>query len=649
MFWLRMALTLFALLGAASSQANDRVLRLETQERHALSTYLKVFIESEHSLTIDEIAQLDGQAFDALAGNLSTGFTRAAVWLRFTVERQADDPRQWWLELDQALLEDVRLYEKLPDGRWQERRAGSSLDWRQRELDYRHPVFQLDLPQPGLRTYYLRLASQTAIATRPVLWQPAAFSHAATQLALFNGLYFGVYLFMLIFYLMFWRWTGERLHGAYTLYMGVNLLTAALAAGWLQQFIPPLQSPEGTLVVGLAVAAAAAVAHYFCVQIIDSAAAWPRLTRAYLSLGYGMAAIAALAIVAGHFQLAMQVLQPAMMSMRLALLLAAGVLAWRGSAPARFFLLAFTPFYAGVFVRFLRNQAVLEPSPWTENSYQLGTLVHLLVMSFMLLKGYHRLRMAKEAAEAQTQEERRLREQERDFMGMVSHEFRTPLSIIKATAHNLSVSPGIDGHARERVRKIQRAGLRMAELMDGYLSLERLRSVDQALQVRAYMLDRLCEQVLEELRELPGPCVQFANEAPGALCVCDPELVRLALRNLLQNARRHSPPDQLVSVTLQERAAGYAIRVRDQGPGIPADELPLVFKRYFRGRSALAQPGAGLGLHLAQTAAQRHGGSLTVHSVEGTGAEFCLELPHRPAQTAASAQLGLDPARNVSS
>ncbi len=637
MFWRSVVPLVLALLTGSASLAQERVLRLDGQGQHALSSHLNVYNDSEQSLTIDEVVRRDPSAFAPLPGNLSSGFTRAAVWLRFSVERQADAPRHWWLELDQALLEDVRLYERQPDGRWQERRSGSSLPGRERELDDRHPVFQLDLAEPGLHTYYLRLVSQTAIAARPVLWQPAAFNHAATQTALLNGLYFGVFLAMLIFYLMFWRWTGERLHGAYTLYIGVNLLTAMLAAGWLQQLLPPLQSPQGTLVVGLAVAAAAAVAHYFCVQIIHSAAAWPRLTRAYLNLGYGTAALAALVIVAGQFQLAMQVLQPVMMSMRLALLLAAGLLAWRGSAPARFFLLAFTPFYAGVFVRFLRNQAVLEPSIWTENSYQIGTLVHLLVMSLMLLKGYHQLRMAKEAAEAQAQEERRLREQERDFMGMVSHEFRTPLSIIKATAHNLDASAELGPRSRERVHKIQRAGQRLAELMDGYLSLERLRSANQQLQTRVYSLERLCAQVVEELRELPGPALLFHCTAPGALCVCDPEQVRLALRNLLQNARRHSPPQQPVHISLQASAEGYAIRVRDQGAGIPADELPLVFKRYFRGRAAMGQPGAGLGLYLAQTAAQRHGGSLSVHSVEGAGAEFCLQLPRQPALSAAAA------------
>ncbi|MCZ8292033.1 MAG: sensor histidine kinase [Hylemonella sp.] len=622
-------------------------LRLVNESRYSLVGHTAWLEDKEQSLTYKGVTARDA-AFQALPKHLSTGFTTAAIWLRFTLDRQAGDPQHWWLEVDHALVEDVQLFEPTADGRWLERRAGSSLPWEQRDLDYRNVVFRLDLAEPGVRTYYLRLASHTAMASRLVLWQPHAFADAAMRESRLNGLFFGVYFFILCFNIVFWRWTRERVHGAYTLYIGINLVTTGLSGGWLPQIVPPLQNPGGTILLGLSVAAGAAAAHHFCVMILQPQTRWPRLTRAYLALGYGLAALAVVLILAGRYQQAMQILQPVTMAMLLVLLVGAVVLACQRSASARLFLVAFTLFYLGVFVRFLRNLGYLEPSAWTDNAYQVGTLMHLLVMSSLILKGYHGLRAAKEAAETQASEERRLREQEHDFMSMVSHEFRTPLSIIKATAHNLSASAGIDDHARERVRKIQRAGLRMAELMDSYLSLERLRSVDQALQVRAYMLDRLCEQVLEELRELPGPALQFVNEAPGALCLCDPELVRLALRNLLQNARRHSPPDRPVSVTLQALATGYAIRVRDQGPGIPADELPLVFKRYFRGRSALAQPGAGLGLHLAQTAAQRHGGSLTVHSIEGAGAEFCLQLPRRPAQTEASAQLGLDPARNVS-
>lgn len=646
MFPARVLLLLLLLLMAGGTRAQVTPLRVVDQGKHLLTSHAAWMEDREQSLTIEEIRSHHAD-FQPLPGHLSTGFTTSAIWLRFALERRAGDPPLWWLEVDHALVEDVQLYEPTADGRWHERRAGSSQPWTQRDLDYRNVVFRLDLAEPGVRTYYLRLASHTAMASRLVLWQPHTFADAAMRESRFNGLFFGVYCFILCFHIVFWRWTRERVHGAYTLYIGVNLVTTAMSGGWLPQVLPPLQNPLGTLFLGLSVAAAAAAAHHFCVIILEPQVRWPRATRAYLVLGYSSATLGALLILAGQYQLAMQILQPVTMALLLALLAAAAVLAWHHSAPARLFLMAFSLFYLGVCVRFLRNLGYLAPNAWTDNAYQVGTLMHLVVMSFLILRGYHHLRAAKEAAEAQASEERRLREQERDFMGMVSHEFRTPLSIIKATAHNLAAQPQLDARSRERAHKIQRAGQRMAELMDGYLSLDRLRSADQKLRLRPCQLQSLCHQVLDELGELPGPPLRFADFAPDAQCMCDPDLVRLALRNLLQNARRHSPPGRPVRLTLHEVAEGYAIRVRDEGPGIPADELPQVFKRYFRGRAALAQPGAGLGLYLVQNVALRHGGSITVRNVEGAGAEFCLQLPARPPPAASSAQLALDPARNV--
>lgn len=639
-------LLLWLTLGVQAADAQSSALRLTDQGRHVLAESVSKIEDPGQILTIDDVAG-SNTPFQPLHGHLSTGFTTAAIWLRLSLDRQPGDPRHWWLEVDHALVEDVRLYEPQANGQWRERRAGSSLSWVHRDLDYRNVVFRLDLAEPGPRTYYLRLASHTAMASRLVLWQPHAFADAAMRESRLNGLFFGIYCLILCFHIAFWRWTREPLYGAYTLYIGINLLATGLSGGWLPQILPPLQSPVSTLLLGLSVTGGAAAAHYFCVMILQPQQRWPRFTRGYLVLGYVSAALAAMLILAGEYQLAMTLFQPLTMAMLISLLFVAMVLAWYRSASARLFLLAFSMFYGGVFVRFLRNLGYLEPNAWTDNAYQVGALMHLLAMSFLLIQSHQRLRAAKEAAEHQVVEERRLREQERDFMAMVSHEFRTPLSIIKASAHNLEASTDLEPRSRERVRKIQRASRRMADLMDGFLSLDRLRGADQALQSRTYRLERVCEQVIEELRELPGPPMQFMNGAPGALCICDPELLRLALRNLLQNARRHSPAHRPVSITLHAKAEGFEIRVRDEGPGIASDELPLLFRRYFRGRSALGQPGAGLGLYIVQTVVQRHGGRVSVHSTVGEGTEFCVHLPRRPLPAGISAQLGLDPARDV--
>ena len=109
---------------------------------------------------------------------------------------------------------------------------------------------------------------------------------------------------------------------------------------------------------------------------------------------------------------------------------------------------------------------------------------------------------------------------------------------------------------------------------------------------------------------------------------CDRQRVELALSNLVANAVKFTPPGGRVEVSVDEVPGAGVVRfsVRDDGPGIDADELPLIFDRFFRGRNATAD-GAGLGLAIARSVAVAHGGDLTVESTPSTGSLFRLELP----------------------
>ncbi|MFH1037291.1 MAG: ATP-binding protein [PVC group bacterium] len=130
---------------------------------------------------------------------------------------------------------------------------------------------------------------------------------------------------------------------------------------------------------------------------------------------------------------------------------------------------------------------------------------------------------------------------------------------------------------------------------------------------------------------------QAVAEEKGVFLVCeahaiaplkgDRKKLQRALSNLLENALKFTPPGGRITVSIEIDLDKLRIAVTDTGAGIPEDELPHIFKRFYRGRSSLSQPGSGLGLSLARAIVRTHGGDILVNSVPGGGSSFTLTLP----------------------
>ncbi|MNT13401.1 Alginate biosynthesis sensor protein KinB [compost metagenome] len=129
--------------------------------------------------------------------------------------------------------------------------------------------------------------------------------------------------------------------------------------------------------------------------------------------------------------------------------------------------------------------------------------------------------------------------------------------------------------------------------------------------------------------EYPPGRVRCSYEAQVQSLDCDAGMLRIALRNLLANADRHCEEGAAVSVTVREDGEMLRIAVSNPGSGIPAAEQERLFQKYYRGQNALRHPGAGLGLYLVSSIAQRLGGSVALEASGGDEpVRFCLSLPH---------------------
>jgi signal transduction histidine kinase len=231
---------------------------------------------------------------------------------------------------------------------------------------------------------------------------------------------------------------------------------------------------------------------------------------------------------------------------------------------------------------------------------------------------------AKRPSTAQSRPAVQARQEQHDFVAMVSHEFLTPLAIINTVTQQLAGN--LDAprdKSLQRCTNIRESARRMTDMMDEFLSLDRVGG-EPRLNRSPVDLRQLIDIVAQEWE--PARLQVTTGNLPDDF-TGDGALLRVALRNLLANAMRHSPENLPVQLKVcGTDSGGVTIEVADKGSSIPVDEIPKLFQKYFRGRAAQTQPGAGLGLYLVESIAKLHDGSLRAESAPGQGSVFVLTL-----------------------
>lgn len=236
---------------------------------------------------------------------------------------------------------------------------------------------------------------------------------------------------------------------------------------------------------------------------------------------------------------------------------------------------------------------------------------------------------AKERVERALERELEAKAQQRQFLTMVSHEFRTPLAVIDSAAQLLALRVETGEAARlERLGVIRTAVQRLTGLIDAYLTDERLQSGNLVLDRRPVDLAALVNATAE-IHRAAHPESTIVLEVAGLPSAVsgDGHLLGLVLANLIGNAVKYSDGTAQVLIRGWRDGPLAVLEVGDHGCGIPANEVGRVFDRFFRGSNTGGHPGTGIGLHTVQQIVQLHGGAITVDSAVGLGTTFRILLP----------------------
>ncbi|RDD95178.1 sensor histidine kinase [Paracoccus pantotrophus] len=236
--------------------------------------------------------------------------------------------------------------------------------------------------------------------------------------------------------------------------------------------------------------------------------------------------------------------------------------------------------------------------------------------------------------------ERRAKEVYRSFIVTVSHQFRTPVSIIHMIAQRQlrDEETPLSETLRRKFSRILDAAERLERLLSGFLASASVEGKDIALSRRIVDFNQIARIAAEQTRQAnPGRVLEVALSETPLQADADPVLLEQAVLNLLSNAMKYSEAPSPVSLETWRDGGRIFCRVKDRGAGIPPGARGAVFDRFYRAPNVHRLPGVGVGLSLVRDIVALHGGEVTFTSRLGEGSEFVVAVPAKGEQDDESA------------
>lgn len=615
--------------------------------------------------------------FERVEGPVEGGFTRDAIWLRFSLARAPDAPTRWLLRLRPARMNEATLYAPDGHGGFIETPLGDRRPFVDRPVPDHNFVFPIDVATTA-GDYFLRLRNEgPPLRAELDLWQPAGFDRFQTQDYTAIGVLVGAAMLAICMNLIFMVWLKDTLYGHYALYVLSTVALALARQGYLAEWAlndNPTRVAQAVLAVNCVFNV---VATLFMARIFGFRQHWPPAARFFNAVAVFNLLALGIAMTDWHTRIGVWVSVGSAVSTVFGALFVCHLLFVRRQfqylLPASAFSIGTLVGLYGLLKLWLGD---LVPGATPEGIYIFSTLTHLILLNVavadrtrraerdvrehreralsMHIEAEHVLEstvdrrtaelaganvaLRDEIAKRSRLETRLLQsldvtrrnaEQQHEFVSMVSHEFRTPLAVIDAAAQSLDLSKlGAEPAVKLRTGRIRRSVQRLSMLIENILVADRLHLEQRALRLEPVDMEALARGLCDSFNLHGSERLQLTVGHPLAEVRCDRSLIEIALQNLMHNALKYSPSESSVRVALHQVGGAVQIDVVDQGGGVPEADAARIFEKYFRSDAVATVAGSGLGLHLAREIARRHGGDVTLVDTGTEGSTFRLVLPN---------------------
>jgi signal transduction histidine kinase len=607
-----------------------------------LAQYIQILEDKKDIASVEDIQINQGQFFFSKAEQFKTalelGHSDSSWWLKIVLQNEDENSIKRVLEVANSHLSYVTFYQQTNDGKYKQTATGNLRPFETRPKLTRHFAFPIEIEGRSSATYYIKIKSETQLLIPINLWEIEAYNKHERNDYSFQFFYLGIVIAMAFFSLFYFWAVSDRLYLKYLAFLISATFTVYALNGLVKEYIP--YDTVGWAKNSAAFAAAISVAlllnfmrHFLSVSQVSTLA--DKVIK-YAALVYPIPMVV---VSLYPYQYLIMAGKLFTISIIVSIMVFSIYLCWKKQRMAYFFVVAYSIPFVVLFINLLSAIKYI-PQVWdVAGSTQVSFLIEMMVFSMALVDRTSQMKKQNEmdqmkiiSLQNQVVEALRLNENKletiiakrykelRHLIDMLTHEIRTPMSIIRMFIEMGSQNPSLKRNAISAISDIDDVIERCIETdqLDHGSIVVNLESCD----VTSIVTD-VCDLRPESARIK-------VNSNTVTHVATDQMLLHRIISNLLDNALKYSPAESLISVDIVNQALdgidGVHIIIKNDHDAAGLPDEQRVFEKYYRSYGAHAKTGSGLGLYLVQSFAKLLSGKIS-YRVENQQIVFDLWIP----------------------
>lgn len=623
-----------------------------------ISGHMEQFVDETGTMTLEGLLAGKAVRFVPISNNVEAGKGHQAVWVRMRVMRTSPFPGQAWLQLYPSYLENVTLYEQTgsdPTQAASYRRTslGAIVPAAERPLVHPEFVAPIVLKPDGPGTIYLCVRSNTTLMLAGALHTLPGLISCTSKITIIDGGYLIMTLVLTVVNVLIFLRLRDSIYLIFAFWV-LSLFCSALASSGMITLVLPAVSHRILVPLygaGLGIGGLLLIA--LAMTMFETKRV-PRLHHALL-LVLGGALLALFFVPVATYGETVPFFSNAAFLLLFFVYRPEFRETTTFESGRMFFLIAYIFTFLAYTVQFLLAFGWIAMNWWWINTLYFVSIVDMVLMFLAFLNRLHMaememvnlakgaeqkaMQLASEMTLQLRERENRLElalaakkitlEQQQRLIEMLSHEYRTPLTVIRGNIDIIEIMEEDNPEKyRNNLNAIQISIDRLIEIMDVSLEQNRIADKENGVDFERILLEPFLALQVADARIFWPRLVFNHAEAQGEhYLLCNPQYLKTAIFNLLDNARKYSIPDSPIEVKCSIEGDDAVIRIENQTAALAMEEPEVLFEKYKRGRNSANTSGAGIGLWLIRQIIGQHNGSVTLeHRDSGVVATVRLPL-----------------------